>query len=303
MTNSIIRLFTVAAVFGGMATVANAQNASKFAQEPPNLALNGSFDDADDPLNHWLYAFDHNKHYMNNHKYVKVVPDDDGFSSRKNVLRLDATDHDICINQGVMVYTAPIRFNPKRLYKISISARSIGTKGGPGPKCRIYPIGYRWHPKAVKSAHPEFADLREAVRFQPLYFDNSKTGPLSNVQKQWKRVERVIPSNDRSELQQGHLENCEWLMLKILAMDATGVDTCNEGYLYIDDVKIQEIGDASEVKIGPASQTKGFDGKTWGTGAKSESQQKLTPGVGGPRPSGNQKKRTESAKKKAANAK
>ncbi len=123
---------------------------------------------------------------------------------------------------------------------ISLSARSIGTTGGPGPKCRIYPIGYRWHPRAVKSNNPAFGDLREAVRFQVIYFNNAETGEFSHVPKQWKRVERVIPTFGRSELQQSHLENCEWLMLKILALDATGVDKCNTGYLYIDDVKIVE---------------------------------------------------------------
>jgi len=245
-----------------------------------NLIKNGHFDDATDPLNHWIYVFDHNKHYMKNHTYVSVV--EDKASMRPHVLRLDATIHEVCINQGVQVYTAPIRFDPKKKYKISLSARSIGTKGGPGPKCRIYPIGYRWHPKAVKSNDPAFADLREAVRFQVIYFNNAETGEFSHVPTQWKRVERVIPSSGRTELQQGHLENCEWLMLKILALDATGVDKCNTGYLYVDDVKIEEIGLADDVKITSGAATKGFDGKSW-TNSKTGEEKKFVP-VGGPKP-------------------
>jgi hypothetical protein len=254
-----------------------------FAQkpEPPaNLLLNGHFDDAADPLNHWIYVFDHNKHYMKNHTYVSVV--EDKASMRPHVLRLDATIHEVCINQGVMAYTAPIRFDPKKKYKISFSARSIGTKGGPGPKCRIYAIAYRWHPKAVKSNNPSFLDLREEVRFQPIYFNSAETGEFSHVPTQWKRVERVIPTPGRSDLQQGHLENCDWLMIKFLALDATGVDKCNTGYLYVDDVKIEENGLADVVKITAGAATKGFDGKSW-TDSKAGETKKFVP-ISGPRP-------------------
>lgn len=255
--------------------------AQKRPEESLNLLKNGHFDDATDPLNHWIYVFDNNKHYMKNHTYVSVV--EDKASMRPHVLRLDASVHTVCINQGVQVYSAPIRFDPKKKYKISLSARSIGTKGGPGPKCRIYPIGYRWHPKAVKSNDPAFADLREAHRFKVIYFNSADTGEYSFVPTQWKRVERVIPSADRTELSQSHLENCEWLMLKILALDATGVDKCNTGYLYVDDVKIEEMGLADEVKITSGAATKGFDGKSW-AGSKAGEEKKFVP-IGGPKPS------------------
>ena len=248
-------------------------------KETANLVKNGHFDDPTDPLNYWTYVFDNNKHYMQNHTYVSVV--EDKASMRQHVLRLDATVHDVCINQGVQIYTNPIRFDPKKKYKISLSARSVGTKGGKGPSSRVYAIAYRWHPQAVKSNNPSFADLREEVRVQPIYFDNAVTGPFANVPTQWKRVERVIPSPDRSEEQQRHLENCEWLMLKILAIDATGVDTCNAGYLYVDDVKIEENGLANEVKITGAAGTKGFDGKTWNN--STGEPKKFVP-IGGPVP-------------------
>ncbi|MDR2849444.1 MAG: hypothetical protein LBW77_02740 [Verrucomicrobiota bacterium] len=252
----------------------------KPGEENTNLLKNGHFDDAEDPLNHWLYVFDHNKHYMKNHTYVSVV--EDKASARPHVLRLDATIHEVCINQGVMAYTEPIRFDPKKRYKISFSARSIGTNGGPGPKCRIYPIGYRWHPKAVKSNTPAFADLREEVRFPVVYLNNAKTGEFSNVPSQWKRAESMIPSTERSDLQEGFLENCEWLMLKFLALDATGVDKCNTGYLYVDDVKIEELGPANAVQLKAGAATKGFDGQSWsGSKAGEDPAKKFVP-VGGP---------------------
>ncbi|MBO7654997.1 MAG: hypothetical protein J6U40_08745 [Kiritimatiellae bacterium] len=256
-----------------------AQTMRSLKQEPPNLLSNGDFEDEEDPLKGWTYVFDNNKHYLKNHQYVSVTADTD--SSRPHVLKLDATDHDVCVNQGVQIYSPPVRFDPKKLYKVSLSARSTG------PKCRIYAIGYRWKPGAKKSNHPEFSDLREAVRFQPIYFNNAKTGQFSFVPKQWKRAERLIPTHDRSELQQTHLENCEWLMLKILALDATGVDKCDEGILYVDDVKIQEIGNASEVAIRKGgANTKGFEGdKSWKQEREpSEAMKKLTP-ISGPHPS------------------
>lgn len=275
----------IAALAAALLCCAGARGQTAAKAEAPNLVKNGHFDDATDPLNYWIYTFDHNKHYMKNHEYVSVV--EDKASMRPHVLRLDATDHNVCINQGVMIYTAPVRYDPKKKYKISLSARSIGTKGGPGPKSRIYPICYRWHPKAIKSNNPQFLDLREEARLQPIYFNNAETGEFSFVPTQWKRVERAIPSPDRSELQQQSLERCDWLMLKILALDATGVDKCNTGYLYIDDVKIEELGPADEVKIKAGAATKGFDGKAW-TGSSNE-QKKFTP-IGGPVPSKQTKK-------------
>lgn len=257
-----------------LVTVAEAQTGTK-TNDKPNLVLNGSFDDPEDPLNHWVYVFDHSKHYLNNHTYVSVVKDP--ASTRQTVLRLDATVWDVCINQGVMAYTAPIRFDPKKKYKISFSACSVGEKGGRGPISRIYPIAYRWHPRAVKSNDPSFNDLREAVRFQVIYFNNAETGEFSNVPRQWKRVETTIPSSGRSELQQRHLENCEWLMLKFIALDGAGTP----GYLYVDDVKIEEIGLADEVKITAGAATKGFDGKSW---TDSSGQEKKFVPIGGPTP-------------------
>ena len=272
------RLILACAVFT-VTFGAFAQMPRSLKNEPPNLLTNGDFEDEEDPLKGWTYIFDNNKHYLNNHKYVSVTADT--ASSRPHVLKLDASEHDVCINQGVQIYSPPVRFDPKKLYKVSLSARSTG------PKCRIYAIGYRWKPGVKKSAHPEFSDLREAVRFQPIYFNNAKTGAFSFVPKQWKRAERLIPTHDRSELQQTHLENCEWLMLKILALDATGVDKCDEGILYVDDVKIQEIGNASEVAVRTGgANTKGFEGgKTWKQERDpSEASQKLTP-ISGPHPS------------------
>lgn len=276
--NRTMMFFLSGSVFAA-ATVFAQMRPHPARHEAPNLVRNGNFDDPVDPLNHWIYVFDHNKHYMKNHTRVSV--EKDRFSTRARVMKLDARDHDICVNQGVMVYTEPIRYNPRKSYKISLSARSEGVRGGKGPTCRVYPIAYRWHPRAVKSDHPAFSDLREDVRFQPIYFDGkTKTGPFSMVPSRWTRAATVIPDPNRTEMQQHHLENCQWLMLKIVALDAS-----TDGCLYISDVKIQEVGEANEVNVRAGSQTKSFThGQTWGgTRSETDSQKKFVP-VGGPRP-------------------
>ena len=135
MTHTSRSFFWIAAALMLGVCAIHPAHAQRTPPDALNLVKNGHFDDETDPLNHWLYVFDHNKHYLNNHKYVSVV--EDKASMRKHVMRLDASIHEVCINQGVQVYTAPIRFDPKKKYMISLSARSIGTTGGPGPKCRI----------------------------------------------------------------------------------------------------------------------------------------------------------------------
>lgn len=239
-------------------------------EDTTNLIPNGHFDDPKDPLNYWIYAFDHNSHYMDNYKAVSVV--EDPASARKHVMRITCTDGGVLAAAGYQVYSPIMRYDPKKKYKISFSARSTLLKGGgKGPSCRIYPIAYRWHPKAVKSNNPTFNDLREEARLQPFYFGGQETGPFSDVPNQWKRIERMIPTPGRSELQQTHLESCVFLMVKFMIIDG---DMKKCGYLDIDDVKIEEAGLVDVVKIKAGSATKGFDGKSW-KGDASQEQKKL----------------------------
>ena len=255
-------------------------------EDVKNLLPNGRFlDNPDDPLEGWTYIFTDNVHYRENHQNVAVVkketPDVMSFpSDPERWLRLDGRDNKwTWVLGGVQIYSPIIRYNPKMRYKITVRARSLHARlphvktVGSNPSCRIYPIGYKWHPKAQKSNTPEISDLREAVRFQPMYFDGkSVTGEHSGLQTAWKTVSVTIPTVGRTELQERNLENCVWLSVKFLVMDGGEFNT---GFMDIAEVKIEEAGPVDEVKLAPGANTKGADGKAWsGSGADTK---KLTP--------------------------
>jgi len=264
-----------------------------------NLLPNGRFlDNPNDPLEGWTYIFTDNKHYMENHKHVWVVSKDKYlFSATTDTptimsspndperwLRLDGRDKKWTWELGgVMVYSPIIRYDPKKSYKITIRARSlhawlpgVDSKGN-NPTSRIYPIAYIWHPKLpseLKSDNPQISELREEVRFQPIYFDGkSVTGAESCLQTSWKTVSVNIPSIDRSELQERHREKCIWLAVKFLVLDGGEFNT---GYLDIAEVKIEEAGPVNEIKLAAGAGTKGADGKAWNAGGDAGTK-KLTP--------------------------
>ncbi|MCL1920681.1 MAG: hypothetical protein FWG50_06325, partial [Kiritimatiellaeota bacterium] len=124
----------------------------------------------------------------------------------------------------------------------------VNTVGG-NPSCRIYPIAYIWHPKAQKSNAPQLSDLREQVRFQPMYFDgHSVTGEHSKLQEEWKAVSVVIPEETHSKEQERRREDCVWLSVKLIVMDAGEFNT---GYMDIAEVKIEEAGPVNAAKLAP----------------------------------------------------
>ena len=284
---------TVLALVAALAAVAGGVRAQvqTTKEDVKNILPNGRFtDNSDDPLEGWTYVFPDNKFYNENHKYVAVVTKDmpDIMKSPNDPerwLRLDGRDNKFTWEMGgIQIYSPIIRYNPKMRYKITIRARSLHarlphvTTAGSNPSCRIYPIGYRWHPKAQKTNTPVLEDLREEVRFQTIQFDGkSVTGEHSKLQKEWKTVSTVIPTTGRSELQQRHLENCVWLAVKFLVMDGGEFNT---GYMDIAEVKIEEAGPADEVSLKPGAGTKGADGKAYSGGGDSGA---LSP-ISGPKP-------------------
>lgn len=253
-----------------------------------NLLQNGNFRDIADPFRLWVTNFPRNSFYANNWKYLAIVDDPDG--QRGKVLRMDGTDPVVLVNWGVKIYTQPIRYDPAKKYKISLWAKSIGTKYKTNPFCRVYPVGYGWKPRAKKSNNPDYYDLRELCRFQPIYFvPSQKTGPVCWLRKTWSYGERIIPTEGRSQMQESYRENCKWLLLHINFLDATmgsdqrklgkgKIDFCSPGYMYVSDVRIEECGFVDKVKIDAGSQTKGFGhGKRWNEESKQLKNRRLTP--------------------------
>ena len=280
---AVLPLAAVLMVTASFAVLAQKQDTK---EDENNLLPNGRFiDNPNDPLEGWTYIFD-NKFYMENYKFVSVVtkdmPDIMKFPNDPDRwLRLDGRDKKWTWELGgVQIYSPIIRYNPEKRYKITVRARSLHAHlpgvdpKGSNPSSRIYPIGYIWHPKAQKSNTPQLSDLREEVRFQPLYFDGkSVTGEHSKLQTSWKTVSTIIPAIDRSEMQQRHLEKCIWLSVKFLVMDGGEFNT---GFLDIAEVKIEEAGPVNEVKLAPGAGTKGADGK-WGPAGNDSGTKKLTP--------------------------
>ena len=292
----VLALVAVVVAVAGSVALAQRQNTR---DDEKNLLPNGRFaDNPEDPLEGWTYIFD-NKFYMENYKFLAIVRKDADLITFGNSpvlepavlgtkfpndpdrwLRLDGRDKKWTWELGgIQVYSPIIRYDPGKRYKITVRARSLHARlpgvnvTGSNPASRIYPIAYVWHPKAHKSNTPQLTDLREQVRFQPLYFDGrSVTGEMSMLQRDWKTVSVTIPAVDRSAQQEKFRENCIWLALKFLVMDGGEFNT---GFLDIAEVKIEEAGPVNEVKIAPGSQTKGADGK-FGPTSNSGTRQ-LTP--------------------------
>lgn len=251
----------------------------KKARAGLNLLQNGNFQDPSDPFRLWVTNFPRNKFYANNWKYLSIVNDPAG--RRGKVLRLDGIDPVVLVNWGVKIYTQPVRYDPSKKYKISLWAKSVGTKYKTNPCCRVYPVGYGWKPRAKKSNNPDYYDLRELCRFQPIYFvPSQKTGPICKLTTTWSCGQTVIPDKNRSKMQESYRERCQWLLLHINFLDATmgpdqtklgkgNIDFCSPGYMYVSDVKIEECGPVDKVKIEAGSQTKGFGhGKRWNEESK-----------------------------------
>ena len=261
MERLIVVLSLAAAVWAAGVGDASAQ-AQATKEDAKNILPNGRFiDNPDDPLEGWTYVFPDNVHYRENHNNLAVVRKEDkpplaAPNDPERWLRLDGRNKRWTWELGgVQVYSPFIRYDPSKRYKITVRARSlharlphVNTVGG-NPSCRIYPIAYIWHPKAQKSNAPQLSDLREQVRFQPMYFDgHSVTGEHSKLQEEWKAVSVVIPEETHSKEQERRREDCVWLSVKLIVMDAGEFNT---GYMDIAEVKIEEAGPVNAAKLAP----------------------------------------------------
>lgn len=277
----------------GVAVAAMPRNPTTKLKRGPNLVKNGNFDDATDPLNHWIISFDDNSNYINNYKLVSVVDDPD--KQRGKVARLDGRDPVALDNQGIRLFSEPIPYDPTKAYKLSMYVKTQNTKyKTENPCCRIYVAAYGWHPKGEKSDHPRLQDIRQLDRFKIIYFNGEKTGPLSRPGKNWTYGETTFPAEKRSKMEQHHLENCMWMVIHINFLDATmsenaakNNDWCHPGFMYVSDVRLEEIGEASKVDLEAGGQTKGF---SHGQKMKDSPKSKLTPI--GPRPASSKKKKS-----------
>lgn len=194
-----------------------------------NLVFNGGFDDPACPLNGWNYNYVWlgNRHYMNNHEKVSVVPIE---GSKRNVLCLWKRTGISGVYDEVKVESKPIPFEFGSRYRLTLDARTTE------PRARIYFIGYKWKPGIAPHPDPELWELRKIFKGKLLYFESTKTGPMSMVPKSWKTASTDFPMKDLSKLSLQHLEEVKFLTVHIIVVH--GGET---GKLYIDNVKVEKI--------------------------------------------------------------
>jgi hypothetical protein len=194
-----------------------------------NLVVNGSFDNPTNALQGWKTKYDlpGESWYAENDKHVSVVEHD---GSQKKVLALWG---DVAIlqvpGQGTQADSDPIPYTPGSHYHFSALARSTG------PNCRILVEGYRWRPGIKPHPQPALHELRKCYRFSQLYYGEEQTGTKGAVGPNWKRASTTFPEKKTTKLQQSMLDAIQFLVVHIIAIDGS------EGYLYVDDVKIEKL--------------------------------------------------------------
>jgi hypothetical protein len=206
--------------------------AAPIAHAGSNLVVNGSFDDKENRLKGWKYKYDPNEDknagwYVNNHDHVSVVENDNG---QRNVLGLWGDYAILQVpGQGTKVDSAPIPFDAKATYRFSCKARSTG------PNCRILLEGYKWRPGIKPHPNPAHNELRKCYKFSQLYFGEEKAGSRGGVGPAWTTDSVTFPEHTGKKLQEQYVNETDFVIVHIIAIDGS------EGYLYVDDVKIEKI--------------------------------------------------------------
>jgi hypothetical protein len=201
------------------------------ARAATNLVVNGSFDDRESRLKGWKYRYDPNEDknagwYVNNHDHVAVVESD---GAQRNVLTLWGDYAILQVpGQGTKVDSDPIPFDPKAKYRFSCRARTSG------PNCRILLEGYKWRPGVKPHPGPGPSELRKCYKFSQLYFGGEKSGSRGGVSAAWTTDSSTFPEHTGRPLQEDMLKEVDFVIVHIVAIDGS------EGYLYVDDVKLEK---------------------------------------------------------------
>lgn len=191
---------------------------------------NGDFEKG---LESWLVDFPTHDFLKNNIALVSVVPD----SGRKQVLKFTLTQH-VTDNQGVQALSYPIRIDPAKRYKLTVSARTTGPSG------RIYVMGKRWKPGAKKSNTPSNDQVRDAFKGPILSFSGAKgTAQFSEVKRSWATASVEIPQRNLSELAYNFWENCDFVVVHLVGIGGSAGD------FFVDDVKLEEVGVVNRSQI------------------------------------------------------
>lgn len=196
-----------------------------------DVAVNGGFDDKQNPLKGWHRDFQWTgkKIWANNHNLVDVLSRESG---RRSVLQIHVGPETI-ERQGVMVESDPIPFDPEKKYLLKVDARTTG------PNCRIFLEGYRLERGATREEGiPHLSELRKVFRQaagRMVYFGGSKSGVMSNPTGKWSTGQaETFPPKDLGTTGMRHIAAIEYLVIHILAIMGT------EGDILIDAIELRE---------------------------------------------------------------
>lgn len=161
-------------------------------QAGQNLIVNGDFSDTSNPLRGWRtdYRWLKNAHYMDNYKYISVVP---RAGMHRNVAKLEMGGG----HPEVKMESSPIKFEQGYQYTCTLDV-----KGGP---YQMYFAGFKWQPGIRPTSDPQDGELRTIYR--------SKR--LKGKANGWKRISFQLPGVKPSSRALKHLGYVRFLRVYI----------------------------------------------------------------------------------------
>lgn len=212
------------AVRGAAACVALAAAA---ASAGTNLVVNGSFDNADEPLKGWKTKYDlaGESWYEKNHECVAMAETEGG---RPKVMKMQVSAQ-IAGWQGIRADSDPIPVEKGATYKFSAWAKSTG------PDCRIMIEGFKWRPGIKPHANPDYSELRKCYKFTQLYFGAQKAGDFGGVGRGWSHADSTFPEAGMKPLQKEMYDQIRFFVVHVVGIGGKG------GELYVDDVVVEKV--------------------------------------------------------------
>jgi hypothetical protein len=222
--------------------------------EPVNLIANGAFDNAEKPLAGWKteYKAKGESWYKDNETFVSVVADGD----RPHVARLNVATQFLADNPGVKIESDPIPFDPKKRYRFSGMAKSLGPCG------RIMLEGYTWKVGVKPHEKPSREEIRSTYRFPILMFKTAEakgSSETNEVPRTWTAASAEFPSPKLTDLAKKFYAKSEFVVVRVVAIAG------RKGEFFVDDLRLEELPDE------PVKDNKDLkDGKDVKEGAKAD---------------------------------
>lgn len=230
---------------------------SAAAAEPVNLIANGAFDNAEKPLAGWKteYKAKGESWYKDNETFVSVVADGD----RPHVARLNVATQFLADNPGVKIESDPIPFDPKKRYRFSGMAKSLGPCG------RIMLEGYTWKVGVKPHEKPSREEIRSTYRFPILMFKTAEakgSSETNEVPRTWTAASAEFPSPKLTDLAKKFYAKSEFVVVRVVAIAG------RKGEFFVDDLRLEELPDEP---VKDAKDNKDLkDGKDVKEGAKAD---------------------------------